>query len=109
MICCFVADEDLCGRNVLLLTSLLREVLKIPRETVCYHSMSLYHITICITVGEVCSGVSRKSCLCGLVLGSVSVFIDLYPQAQMNEQRCLYSPACVAKSFIVMPVKALKH
>ena len=40
----FAADEDLRGQNVLLLTSLLREVLKVPREKVCYCSMSLYHI-----------------------------------------------------------------
>ena len=35
---CFVADEDLCGQNVLLLTSflsLLRELLTIPREKIC--------------------------------------------------------------------------
>ena len=41
---CFVADEALRGRNVLPLTYLLREVLKIPREKVCYRSMSHYHI-----------------------------------------------------------------
>ena len=40
----FVADKDLRGQNVLLLTSLLREVLKVPREKVCYRSMSHYHI-----------------------------------------------------------------
>ena len=31
----FLADEDLRGQNVLLLTSLLREVFKAPREKVC--------------------------------------------------------------------------
>ena len=40
----FLADEDLPGGNVLLLTSLLQKVLKVPREKVCYRSMSLYHI-----------------------------------------------------------------
>ena len=41
-----LTDKDLCGRNVLLLTSLLQEVLKVPREKVCYCSMSLCHIIV---------------------------------------------------------------
>ena len=40
----FVADENLHGRNVLPLTYLLCEVLKVPWEKVCYCIMSLYHI-----------------------------------------------------------------
>ena len=40
----FVACENLLGRNVLPLTYLLREVLKVPQEKVCYCSMSLYCI-----------------------------------------------------------------
>ena len=47
----FVADEDLRGQNILLLTSLLREVLKVPREKVRYRSVSLYHIILmCIAI-----------------------------------------------------------
>ena len=45
----FVADEDLHGRNVLLLTSLLREVLKvyIPRERrdVCFQYIRMLFST----------------------------------------------------------------
>ena len=36
---CFVTDEDLCGRNIQLLTSfLLLELLGYPRETVNYNA-----------------------------------------------------------------------
>ena len=54
---CFVADEDLHGRNVLPLTSLLREVFKyLERKFLCtvYHRMSLCTI-LCLPSSDFCT------------------------------------------------------